>query len=492
MGASRTAIALAADRTRFGPLSCTNAFADAGLVPTTTHTSSLFGGTIGALQQLANELMQRIIVPVGPLSPVPVGDVVDVPRGGARDVADGVELLLDELTGRPADIDPRLARSERPLLATLDIEAAPVGSTTRLVVDAAAPDASWGVAGRESAMVAIYVDGRYHSTIVVLAERDEPYEVNLGELSPGTHAIELRAATDVAPVTPLVSSAAVRHVDGDQALVDRHAPIIVLRDVDPGARASTSRSDTPLLLTPAITDHADGSRTIEYRYVFSNEDGGTAPPDLLARYGRTIDAEPLYRVTVAADGRVLKERYQSPVHLWRRFDGEHVGSRPVLRVSTANGLVSARVGTRGAERWSDAASDIIEPSTSDHEMLRAHPWTWRVMAQELLREGRVAVEGAARGERQVADPRRYVYLGPLSDAARAAIAAAGGLQLVLADGRRVLARVVDGFASGTFRQSALELPAGATADAVRGVASLDVAAIVLDASFGMRELVRVA
>ncbi|MCB0877867.1 MAG: hypothetical protein KDC46_02655 [Thermoleophilia bacterium] len=452
-----------------------------------THTASLFGGAIGVLQQLANELMSRVTVQVGPLPDVPIGDVIDTRRGAARDAADAVEVLLDALRGRH-DVDPQRARATRPLLLDTTVQGSSSGTSTRLVVDADAPDAGWGTAGRESAMVAVYVDGVYHSTIVVLHERSEPYEVNLGELPAGGHRVELRAATDVAPTMPVVRSASARVTSGDEALVDRYAPVFVMRDCDTGERNSSSRSDAPLLMTPAITHHPDGSRTIEYRVVLSNEDGGTAPPDLLAKFGRTIDAEPLYRVTIDADGRVTDEQYQSPVHRWLAFDGEHHGARPILRVSTANNLVSARPGLRGAERWSDAAIDIIAPETSDHEVMRAHPWTWRVMALELLREGRTAAADAVRGARQIGDPRRYVFLGPLDDAARAAIAAAGGLVLVLADGSRVLAKIAKGFAAGDFHQSALELPDGAATDAVRGVADLDVSAVVLDADLSMRVL----
>jgi hypothetical protein len=455
----------------------------------TARTSSLLGGVVGVLEQLANELLSRVAVQVGPLPDVPVGDVVDVRRGAARDAADAVEVLLDALSGR-RDVDPQAARASRPLLASADVQGPPAGSTLRLRVAATAPDADWQAAGREGAMVAVYLDGRYHSTILVNGERDEPYEVNLGPLAPGAHRVELRAATDVAPVAAAVASVQPRVVTGDEALVDRLQPVVAMRDVDSGPRASSARSDAPLLLAAAITANADGTRTIEYRTVFSNEDGGTAAPELLVKYGRTVDAEPVYRVVVDRAGRVLREEYQSPVHRWLEFDGDRVDGRPLIRVSTANNLVSARTGLRPTERWSDAAVAIVAPESSDHELLVAHPWAWSVMAKELLREGR-AVVGAAdavRGARQVGDPRRYVFLGPLDDAARAAIAVAGGIELVLADGRRVLAKVAAGFASGDFHQTAVELPPGIDPDAVRGVALLGVSAVVLDAMLRMRRL----
>lgn len=453
------------------------------------NPASLFGGPVGALQQLVNELLARVPTPIGPLPDVPPGDLFEPGAGAGRDAADAVERFVDRLRPR-SDVDPQAARLQRPLLLEATIASTGSGASTRLTIDATAPGAAWGQVGRESAMVAVYVDGRYHSTIIVHGERREPYEVNLGALPAGAHRIELRAAVDAAPVRAVVAGARAAESTGEQALVDRHAPIVELRDVDSSARNSVARSDAPLLLVPAITRHADGSRTIEYRMVWSNEDGGTAAPDLFARYGRGVDAEPMLRVRVAADGRVLEERYQAALHQWRRFDGERAGTRPILRVSTANSMVSARRSTRPVEVWSGASVAPVDASTGEFEVMRAHPWTWSVMAQELLREGKAAPADAVRGARQVGDPRRYVYLGAMSHAVRAAIAAAGGLELVLHDGRRIFAALPVGFGSGPFGQSAIELPRGVSADAVRGVALLGIPALVLDAAFGVRELAR--
>lgn len=455
---------------------------------TTPHTSaSLFGGPVGALQQLVNELLARVSTPIGPLPDVPPGDVFEPAAGAGRDAAAAVERFVDRLSPR-SDVDPQAARLQRPLLLETTIAGTGSGASTRLTIDASAPGAAWGRPGREAAMLAVYVNGRYHSTVIVHGERSGPYEVNLGALPAGRHRIELRAALDAAPVRAVVAGARAGETSGEQALVDRHAPIVELRDVDPSARNSVARSDAPMLVVPAITRHADGSRTIEYRVVWSNEDGGTATPDLFARYGRGVDAEPMLRVRVAADGRVLEERYQAAIHQWRRFDGERVGTRPILRVSTANSMVSARRSTRPVEVWSDAAVAPVAASTGEFEVMRAHPWTWSVMAQELLREGKAAPADAVRGARQVGDPRRYVYLGAMSDVVRAAIAAAGGLELVLDDGRRIFAALPRGFGRGSFGQSAVELPSGVSPDAVRAVGMLGIPALVLDAAFGIREL----
>ncbi|MCW2925252.1 MAG: hypothetical protein JWM98_2656, partial [Thermoleophilia bacterium] len=393
------------------------------------------------------------------------------------------------------DIDPQAARAVRPLLAQHALPGHADGAPTVLHVEADAPGADWGTPGRECAMVALYVDGAYHSTVIVMGERTGGYDVNLGVLGPGAHTVELRAATDIAPVTARVGAVTARAEHGDRALLDAHAPVLEMRDVDRSARSSVGGSDAPMLLVPAETRLPNGNRLVEYRVIFSNEDGGTPVPRLFSTYGRGVDAEPIYRVTFDPAGRVVDERYQAALHRWLPYDGARdPGGRPILRVSTPNNMVSARVhaaGTR-SERWSEAPRDVVAAVTSEFDAMRAAPWTWQISSKELLREGKAASEGAARGADQVGDPRRYVYLGPLGAAARAAIELAGGLVVVLADGRHVLARLATGFANGEFGQSALELPTGASADAVRGVALLGVRALVLDAAFGVRELTHTA
>ena len=453
------------------------------------HSAGLSGGfVVGAIQQLINELTGRVRLPIEALSNAPTGDVLE-PRGDEqRRGADAIERIVDGLTGGRRDVDPQAARGARPLLATARVQGTGAGGVTRLTFDADAPTADFMVGGRESAMVAIYVDGRYHSSAIVFGERRGAIEVNLGSLPAGPHVVELRAATDVAPVRARVGTVRATTIAGDAALADRFAPVIELRDTDRSSRSSVARSDVPLVVVPAITRNADGTRTIEYRMLYSNEDGGTTTTDLFAKYGRGVDAEPVYRVTVDAAGRLVEGRYQAALHRWLRFDGERVGERAVLRISTANNMVSARRGAARSERWSDAPTAPIDPRESEYATMRANPWTWSVMAKELLREGKAAAEGGLRGAKQVGDPRRYLYLGPLSDAARAAIQLRGGVEVVLSDGRRVLARLAKGFAAGTFRQSALELPPDALVDSIRGVALLGVRALVLDAGFGIREL----
>jgi hypothetical protein len=456
------------------------------------------GVLLGAAAQAVNVLTGRILLPIPILPSVPVGDVLETAGSAARTGADAVERIVDLVTGDAAHrVDENAARGRRPLLlqSTVQVVDEP-GAITTIAFDARVDGVDWQRAGAESERVAVYVDGRYHSTVTVLAERPGSYVVNLAGVPAGARAVELRHAADTsrrgpAAATSLqVTAMQARRVEGETALVQRHAPIVELRDQDRGAGHSAAHSDTPLLLVPAVTRHADGSRTIAYRVAFSNEEGGTPSTRLLSRYGRTADLEPIYRVRVAADGRVLEASYQAALHQWRTFTGDRFGDRPLLRVATANSNFSVRVrgAGDGAERWSEAAIDAVAAETSDYEVMHAHPWTWTVMAKELLREGKSVAADAVRGRHQVGDPRRYLYVGPLSDAVRGAIQVAGGIHVRLADGSRTLVRVVPGFATGGQGQGALELPPGVLADAIRGVDLLGVRATVLDERLRAREL----
>ena len=456
------------------------------------------GMLVGAISQVINSITAGIVIPIPILPPTPVGDVLEPGSDAARAGADVVERIVDSIRGTHRT-DENAARAGRRLLAEGRVEVpARRDSATIVRFRAHAPAGTdWGSKARESARVAVYVDGRYHSTVTVLAERTSEYAVNLAGIPVGGHAIELRDATHASHGAAgglRIEGLRADRIDGDAALVQRHAPIVELRDQDRGAAHSAGYSDAPLLLVPAVTRHADGSRTIAYRVAFSNEEGGTPSPKLLATYGRSGDLEPIYTVRVGADGRVLEATYQSAMHRWKAYDGARVGERPVLRVATANNNFSTRVHAAGdgSERWSEVALDGIDGATSDFDIMLRHKWTWEVMAKEMLREGKVAATDATRGRYQVGDPRQYLYVGPVTDAVRGAIELAGGIELVLKDGRRVIARLVEGFARGSQGMGALELPPGVLGDTVQGVSLLGLRAVVLTERLESRELERIA
>jgi len=244
-------------------------------------------------------------------------------------------------------------------------------------------------------------------------------------------------------------------------------------------------------MVPAVTRNADGSKIVEYRVLFTHEEGGTTDPDLLAHHGRTVDSEYCYRVTVDPQGNIIDEQYQSAIHKWKRFTGTRENGRPVLRVCTPNHMFSERtraVGRDGRERWSIATSPVIDGGQSEYTTMLANPWTWQLMAKELRRGGNIAVDDARRGVREIADPTRYVYLEQFSAAVRDAAIAAVSIGITLKDGRRVEAKTPQGMGKGYFTRTAIELPSGVSAGDVQSIALAGVRALVLTDELLPREL----
>ncbi|MCW2972047.1 MAG: hypothetical protein JWN72_320 [Thermoleophilia bacterium] len=444
------------------------------------------GFLIGAFEQLVNAAGQRVPVDILPLPVGPVGDLID-PRGANQRMgADVVDDVIDALTGTKHQLDPQAARARRPLLATARIAGSSAGGTTTLEFDADAPGCDWAVQERAAAIVAVYVDGRYHSSVIVQHERTGAYGVTLGPLAPGLHDVELRAATDLvdpAVALPTVGALRAKQLTGEQAQIDAHAPVVELYNTNPGSLRSASANGVPVLMLPAVTRHADGSKTIEYRVLFTHEEGGTTDPDLLAHHGRAVDSEYCYRVTLDRDGTVTDERYQSAVHKWKRFTGTRENGRPVLRVCTPNHMFSERAHVNAGdlrERWSLATTPAISAEQSEYTTMLANPWTWQLMAKELRRGGNIASDDAHRGVREIADPTRYVYLEQLPQAVRDAAVAAGHIGLTLTDGRHVEVAAPAGMGKGYFARTAIELPKGVRSGDVRSITLKGVRSLVLD------------
>ncbi|HTE61003.1 MAG TPA: hypothetical protein VK631_11675, partial [Solirubrobacteraceae bacterium] len=210
----------------------------------------------------------------------------------------------------------------------------------RLALTASAPGSYWGSAGRESAVLRVSVDGRYSQDVVLFAGAQRfTYDVALGPLDRGRHNVTV--AFDRAKSPPGARGAKVTRLAPSLAATDdlaaRYAPILYGRDLPeiPG-RYENNATDVPLLEYHTIGTGADGSTTIEYTMIWSNEDGGTNTPALMARWGRTTDIEWIYRVVLDPAGRIVSEHYQAPNHETKQFTGAKEGRHPLLVDVTAN------------------------------------------------------------------------------------------------------------------------------------------------------------
>ena len=246
---------------------------------------------------------------------------------------------------------------------------------------------SWGARGREAAVLRIEVDGRY-SQHVVLVKGDRPaeYPVLLGPLAAGPHRLTVfldrratpRAAGEVTvgPITFRPSGAGA----ADHAAVAL-APFLYVR---PGTLER--KSDLPVLTWYETEKTARGER-IRYSVIFTNEDGGTPVDRLMATWGRTTDVEFVYAV-----GRGRRRQ-------GARRDLPGQGSRAAPLLGPTGGPASAPLGRdrqqharregHDGRAFRARAEARRSRRRSREAVMDSEPWTYRVSAEEIRREGRV-------------------------------------------------------------------------------------------------------
>ena len=150
---------------------------------------------------------------------------------------------------------------------------------------------------------------------------------------------------------------------------------------------------------------------LEYTVIWSNEDGGTDTPQLMARWGRTTDIEWIYRITLDARGRVLSEVYQAPNHETKAFTGARLGVHPMLETGTANNNMVQVDDPRAATgyRFIPDTSQTLPPRRAREAVMDANPWTYQVMAKEMIREGKVEPV-ASPATPEMSDQRNYLWV----------------------------------------------------------------------------------
>jgi hypothetical protein len=194
----------------------------------------------------------------------------------------------------------------------------------------------------------------------------------------------------------------------EAGIVRRHAPALIGRALT--SPFENARTDTPLLgWHETEPGPAPGQRRLVYSAVWSNEDGGTVGPALMARWGRTTDIEWTYAVVVDAHGdRVPGSAvYQGSGHRMLPFGGEYDGDHPILQTCTANNNLCDSA--TGPMRFGLPVDDTRPPRRAREYLMDAHPWTYRVMAEEMLREGRVENPSDPTTP-AMGDQRTYLYL----------------------------------------------------------------------------------
>ena len=100
--------------------------------------------------------------------------------------------------------------------------------------------------------------------------------------------------------------------------------------------------------------------------------------------------------------------YQAPLHLTLPFLGRYEGDHPVLQTCTLNNNVCDRATGTGL-RFFPAVTQTRPDDRAREELMDANPWTYRVMWQEALREGRFEAHPSPFTV-ATSDSRDYLYL----------------------------------------------------------------------------------
>jgi hypothetical protein len=296
---------------------------------------------------------------------------------------------------------------------------APSESEALLDLTASAPGTSWRERGAEAAAITIYVDGHYHQDVILFAgTREFAYQLILGRVGPGEHnlRVEFNRKQSAAKATDVkIGDAKVTTIDRNhpefQAVA--RAPIIYARPDTVG-----KFSDIPLLAYYE-SERAGASDRFTYTVIFSNEDGGTQTTALMARWGRTTDIEWVCETRVGAEGEA-KTIFQGANHRDTQYAGKLEADHPLMFDATVNNNFSDH--GQSEMRFAPRPLPFDARTASREEMMDRHPWTYQVMADEMIREGKITEE--RKPGQAINDLRNYVYFDIRSNQTGAALSVA--------------------------------------------------------------------
>lgn len=341
--------------------------------------------------------------------------------------------LLSNVTGQcEADVMPY------PKGGALATDTLNTGSAeTGLELDVSSFKTSWAKAGSEATVVTIFVDGKYQQDVILFTGEEDllaakpkrqSYKIFLGELPKGSQKVE--AFLNRKRSAPNANYVAVHRMDRlwsslrdyemmrnvpktsqEYSTFEDYRARLLARANSPFiyARPNTidKFSDIPLLTYYEKFNEPDGVIRVRYSTIFSNEDGGTQSQALMARWGRVVDIEWIYEMRIDKDGKIFDETYQGANHVTKKFEGRReFGSHPLLYVATDNNNFS----DTGCSplRFALEAVEVDLSTGSRETLMEKFPWMYKVMAEEMIREGRIGKRDA--DSNTILDLREYAYI----------------------------------------------------------------------------------
>jgi len=290
-----------------------------------------------------------------------------------------------------------------------------------LTLEVAANNSSWAKVGAEGATLTVFVDGKYNQDVMLFGGAKKfVYQVALGSFEQGKHALavvfnQTRSAKNSKQAkiySVKIASANLSDKNSADTIALANSPIIY-------ARPDTidKFSDIPLVLYYEVFPNGDDAFKIRYTTIFSNEDGGTQTAALMARWGRATDIEWVYEIEFSG-GKIVSEIYQGANHETKNYAGKRVfGGHPLVFNTTVNNNF-ADAGCSDL-RFAPLAVRADLSKKSRETVMDENGWTYRIMAEELLREKRI--NAAKPDANTIADPRDYIYAEIYSEPENAAI-----------------------------------------------------------------------
>jgi hypothetical protein len=292
-------------------------------------------------------------------------------------------------------------------------------SEALLDLRASAPGTSWRERGSEAAAALIYLDGQYHQDLILFGgSQDFTYQLLLGRVTPGEHTLRVdfnRKQSSPKATTIQIRDAKITTVDrtNPEFQAISRAPFIYARPDTIG-----KFSDVPLLAYYEYAGEPVGNK-YTYTVIFSNEDGGTQTTALMARWGRTTDIEWVCGTNAGPEGKA-ETIFQGANHVDTQFAGKREADHPLMFDVTVNNNFSDH--GQSEMRFAPRPHPFDARKASREEMMDRHPWTYRVMADEMIREDKIISE--LKPGPQIVDLRNYVYVDLTSIQTGAALSVA--------------------------------------------------------------------